>query len=66
MEKKIVLTDNAVEKIVALWDGTRFALVESKKDKGLASIILLNPREMLKLIKFVEALGEHNDNNNQA
>jgi len=52
-----VLTNSAGEKITVRWDGERFALVHYLKYLDTTEAIILNPREMLDLIKFAGTLG---------
>lgn len=57
-----VITDNGSEKIVIKWDEVRFTLIETDKTHEavgppLRTIIFLNPREMLEVIKFACTLG---------
>lgn len=55
-----VITDNLREKIVIKWDGTRFALVSRRKNNDAGNpvaIIILNPVEMMVLVKFASTLG---------
>ena len=58
--KEKILTDNAGEKIVVRWDGTRFTLIKMKKavfGNKVSDIIFLNPREMLEVVEFASSLG---------
>lgn len=57
MEK--IITDNPSEQLVVRWDGVRFAILTIKKDGRVGyakDCILLNPKEMTDLIKFVMSL----------
>ncbi len=58
-----VITDNTNtgEILKVKWDGLRFTLIGERKDTE-PSVIILNPREILELIKFATSLGEKNDN----
>ena len=55
MEVKVI-TDNLTEKIEVKWDGEIYALVRIRYDQetGLSRVIILNPREMNEVVKFVE------------
>ena len=55
-----VLTDNTSEIILAKWDGERFALVYVNKALAGTKTIILNPKEMMKLIEFAGKLGKYN------
>jgi len=56
-----VITENSSEKLTVKWDGTRFAIVLSRKnnDAGLTkSVILLNPIEAMTLLEFLASCGK--------
>ena len=57
--KKKVITNNACETITIKWDGQEFALVHQLKvpDDASTRTIVLNPVEMLELVKFASSLG---------
>jgi len=58
---KKVIADNSSEKITATWDGTRFGIVQLRKDNDIGtpfSVILLNPDEAMILLKFLSSCGK--------
>ena len=55
-----VITDNVCEKIMVKWDGVRFGLAQENRgeyDSPKIAAIVLNPREMLEIVKFACNLG---------
>ncbi len=49
--KEIIITDNPFERIRAIWDGERFALI---KDRELnKTVIILNPKEAKQYADFI-------------
>jgi len=60
MEK--ILCDNDSELIKVKWDEERFAIIQEKRDGWYeVSTIILNPREMLELVRFVGNPTEERD-----
>lgn len=59
-----VVTSNAVEVIKLKWDGERFALVHLDKEKS--KVIILNPREMMDIVRTaIPILGKETQNATQ-
>jgi len=54
-----ILTDDAGGRILARWDGERFAIVQQNSipDDATTKTIILNPIEMLELVKFAGSCG---------
>ncbi len=50
-----IITDNAGETISIQWDGERFAIIQQLKllDDVDKKVITLNPKEMLKIVRFI-------------
>ena len=56
MKEKIII-NNSIERVTVNWDGERYALVQWRMFcgsvvSGSATVIILNPAEMLSLIEF--------------
>lgn len=60
MEERAI-TDNEAEALTVAWDGERFIIRQQRKggdELPLPRVIILNPREMLDLVKFAVTLGK--------
>ena len=58
--KKKVITDNINESLTIQWDGERFSLICKLKHDDLdipPRVLIMNPLEMLELVKFADSLG---------
>ena len=58
---QLIITDNAEEKISVSWDGKRFAVIHEKYPLTWSQkeTIILNPKEMLDLVRFSGTLGRN-------
>lgn len=66
MEKVKVLKDNADEKQTVTWNGESFGITQENKPQKVTKVIILNPREMLELVKFAGNLADKGGGNNMS
>ena len=52
-----VVTDNSSERITVKWDEVKFAIITERKDGYGITSTVLNPREMLDIVKFAGECG---------
>lgn len=56
--KEIIITDSLSELISTRWDGERLAISHYHKLRDVRNIIILNPKELLELVKFLKSIQE--------
>ena len=57
--KELILISNSEERVKVQWDGERFAIIKTFPPHNFNThVTILNPKEMMELIKFGSTCGE--------